>query len=105
MEQKTVNVKYTESKDYKIFHATGAFGGVSPIGDIIAHFYIDVLKPSETVQLVIEDGGNAKEKPQPSNFVRELQVAIAVRPDIAYVIGNWLIEKAKEAGFKIVQKS
>lgn len=95
-----INIKFTKAHDYKIIPATGAWGGVSPHGEVIFDFYVEKLESPETVQIRIEPGRPVEELGRQGEMqVREAQIGVILRPDIAHSIGRWLIEKAKEAGF------
>ena len=96
--------EYVKSKDYKIYHATGAWGGLSPRSEIYIDFFIEKAEPPEKSKLYVKDKEAIKEEkiPKEDKLIRELQACFILRPDIAYAIGEWLIKKAEEAG--IVEK-
>ncbi|PKN30747.1 MAG: hypothetical protein CVU64_02020 [Deltaproteobacteria bacterium HGW-Deltaproteobacteria-21] len=97
--QDEINVKYTKSPDYKIMAATGAFGGPTPQGEILCNFFIEFQEPPEHQVLTIGEGGEVKRemtKVGKAYFTRELQVGVLLRPDLARVIGKWLIESAEK---------
>lgn len=96
-----VEVTFTRAKDYRIVPANGAWGGISPQGEIIIDLYIESLENPKQLILEVEEGKPPKEvKRSKTIFVRESQVGIVLRPDIAYSIGQFLIDRARQAGFK-----
>jgi len=95
----TVNVKFRESKTFQMVAANGAWGGPTPQGDIICHFFIDGQALPESVQMEIDPVTRAmvtKSASGTNAIIREVQVAVMMRPDIAKAVGLWLIKKADE---------
>ena len=101
MAKEEIEVYYTKAEDYRMIPATGAWGGISPNGEVVFSFYVEQKAVPEKMTLqVTEEGKAAKEKSiGGDNFVREMQVGIVLRPDIAYSIGQFLIRHAKNAGY------
>jgi hypothetical protein len=98
-----IMIYFSKTKDYKILFATGAWGGVSPSGDIAFDLFIDKNDNPEYLKYQV-DTNKAKEVERgKQKFIRESQIGVILKPDVAYTIGNWLVSKAKEAG--IVEKS
>ena len=95
--EKDIKVIYTEAKDFRTVAATGAWCGVSPTGDIVAHFFVEHPVIPEEININITPDGKKTEnvvKESSINFIREQQVGVLMRPDIAKVIGEWLITNA-----------
>lgn len=86
--------------DYRLYSSTGVWGGINPQGLIICDFFLDQINHPKTVSFTVHDGTviQGEEDSSHITITRELQVGIVLKPDIAYLIGQWLIEKAKEAG-------
>ena len=96
-----VNVVFTKADDYKLVPVAGVFGGLSPQGDVIADFFVDKVELPDSVMLKVkEEAGQPEEvgRMGGKNITREMQVGIVLRPDVAYSIGAWLMEKARLAG-------
>ena len=95
---KLIEVNYDKSKDYRTVSAQGAYGGVTPAGDIIAHFFIEHEQVPDGVKLIVDEDGKRKgEKKITEELIltRELQIGVVMNPHIAQVIGNWLIKKSE----------
>jgi|WetSurMetagenome_2_1015567.scaffolds.fasta_scaffold905974_1 hypothetical protein len=93
-----VTVFYEKDKDYRLLPVTGAFGGPTPSGDILAEFFVERRTAPEKIVMEIS-GGTANEiSREGERHVRELVVGLLIRPDVAHSIGLWLIEKAKQFG-------
>lgn len=99
--KKTIKIKFEKSNDYKIIPATGAWGGLSPNNEVIFDLFVEKHVYPESIEIEIENDRKVGEKQKLEDiFIREAQIGVVLRPDIAYLIGEWLIGKAKDAGFK-----
>ncbi len=99
MGQSEVKISYEKSKDFKFIPATGAFGGPNPQGEIICNFFIEHREfPKESKMLINSETGKVEEQiaGDPGSMVRELQIGVIMKPDIARTIGKWLIGKADQ---------
>lgn len=101
MAKEEIAVYYTKAKDYRMIPATGAWGGISPNGEVVFNIYVEQKAvPEKMILQVTEEGKAGKEKKiGGDDYVREMQVGIVLRPDIAYSIGQFLIKHAKNAGY------
>lgn len=97
--KKEMKISFTKSRDYKLIPATGIWGGVSPNGEIIANFLVEELSLPDELTITIENSKSKMDEFTSNKIVRELQFGVVLRPDIAYACGDWLINKAKQAGF------
>jgi hypothetical protein len=95
-----IMIYFTKSKDYKIFAATGAWGGVSPNGEVTVDFFIEKKDPPKELTLILDKGETTEKGRLGEKIIREAQVGFVLRPDIAYSIGDWLMRTAEKAGFK-----
>lgn len=91
-----VKIIYRKAPDFRLFPATGAWGGPSVNGEIVINFYVDRAQEPESVTLLIDEkASTATEKPlPPAQNVREVLVGVVLRPDIALSVGQWLMDKA-----------
>jgi hypothetical protein len=94
-----VTLFYEKNEYYRLLPATGAFGGPTPNGDVIIEFFVERPTAPEKVILQLDPSGPKELKGETGKIVREIQVGILLRPDRAYSIGKWLMEKANQAGF------
>jgi hypothetical protein len=96
---KTIKVKYTQDKDYRLIPTQGLWGGPGPTGDIIADIYVERALPPTEVTLEI-DPPNAREvSREGESQVRHILMGLVMRPEVAHAMGEWLIAKARAAGF------
>jgi len=102
-EQAKVFFKYEQSDGYRIVHATGARGALTPNGDILFELFTEfALMPSEEIRRLNPNGTLGElECPQPRKqtveMFRQLQVGVVVSPGDAETIGKWLLKKVEEA--------
>lgn len=80
---------------------TGAWGGVTPQGQILCNFFFDTKENPESITLHVGKTGEAEESGRTGDqrLIREVVVGIVLRPDHAHGIGAWLQKNAIEAGF------
>ena len=99
--KRELKIVFTKAEGYRLVPVTGTWGGVSPSGEIIVECFVERSSFPEPIHLVLEEGQPVQEEVPPlSEYPRESQVGLVLRPDIAHSVGMWLIEKAKEAGFR-----
>lgn len=90
-----IKVFFRKASDYKIITANGAWGGVSPHGEVIMELCVERLDSPEYVELSVSDKGEVKETGRaPVHHIREALVGVVLRADIARSIGQWLIQQA-----------
>jgi hypothetical protein len=97
---KILDIKYNKSNEYGMFPATGSCGGPTPSGEIMCHFYVEYpTLPSALTVEINETTGEVKENVKiddVNKLTREIQATIVMRPDIAKMVGEWLIKNADE---------
>ena len=100
-----IKVEFKKAGDYRIIAATGAWGGVNPQGEITFDLFIEKLE-IQSVRIKAEPGRPPVEVAREGEIhVRESQIGVVVRPDIARSIGEWLIQKANEASAGVIRGS
>jgi len=98
--KKKVTIRYVRSADCRVVPVHGAWGSVTPQGDVAAELYVERMEPPEEVVLEVEEGGHAREvEKHGEHHVRDVQVGLLLKPAVAWALGQWLIQKAKQAGF------
>jgi hypothetical protein len=97
-----MKILFKRAADYRIIPVTGAWGGLNPQGEIIFDLFVEKLE-IESIQVRVEPDGSPVETAREGEVhVRESQIGVVVRPDIAKSIGEWLIQKANEATPRII---
>jgi len=99
-----VSFEYDIPEDYQIEFVNGVFGGISPRGDIICHFFLERSEiPKEERFRILEDGKigellERKPSDEPKKILRELKIGLVLSPQQAASIAQWLAEKAALVG-------
>jgi hypothetical protein len=97
-ENQAIKVNYRRAADYRVLPVTGAFGGSTPAGTVICHIYADLGPWPEATEIVVSADGTAQENySQSGSIERELFASLQMTPQVAMIIGNWLIERGKLA--------
>jgi hypothetical protein len=97
--KKQITVEFDRCDDYRMVPVTGAWATHTPTGDIVAELFVERRLPPREVTLEIE-GAQAREVDQQSGrLVREVTTGLVMRPEVAYALGQWLVAKARQAGF------
>lgn len=101
-----IKITFKKAADYRIIPVTGAWGGVSPQGEIIFDLFVEKLEVPESVKIKVEPGRPPVEMAREGQVhIRESQIGVVVRPDIARSLGEWLIQKANEAASGVIGES
>jgi hypothetical protein len=93
-----VKFSFAEDSDYKLHPATGAWGGPTPNGEIAIHFFVELQAFPDEVEMFMDKNGNQSEgdrKYSGTEFVRRLQTGVVLRPDVALIVGEWIVNNAK----------
>jgi hypothetical protein len=97
-----VRVRAKRDEGHRIISASGVWGGVTPQGMIYFDMFLEKPEtPAETLITIDEKTGQRMEQPvlaEEPCLERLLLMGIMVRPEVARSIGQWLIDKADEAG-------
>lgn len=90
---------FETSKDHKTFACNGAWGGLTPRGDILIDFFIEKQALPESVKNRVESDGTLgpviEFKPQ-KRIVRELQVGVLVTVEEARNLVKFLNDRIKQ---------
>ena len=98
---KKIAFHYIKSNQFRVVHVDGALGGITPTGDIFVSLYSQRGPiPQKTVQEVNESGevGDEimEERVSRDGLVREIEIGISVRPEVAKNLINWPQKKVEE---------
>lgn len=96
----TVKFIYSKPEDYKLHYINGAYGGLTPRGDLICNFFFEYKELPEEEEHIIE-GDQLKLKPEgintvPREVLREMKTGVIMTPDQAEKLASWLTEKVAE---------
>jgi hypothetical protein len=101
-----IRITFRKAPGYRIIPITGAWGGVNPEGEIVFDLFVEKLEVPESIQIKVEPGRPPVEISREGQIhVRESQIGVVVRPDIARSLGEWLIQKANEGASGVAEGS
>lgn len=97
-DQHEVKFKYVKSNFFRVIHADGAWGGVSPRGNIHVSFYNERAALPDSSKLVVSDEGvviTPEKFHASSRVVRELECDVVFDFATAKSLQAWLNDKVK----------
>lgn len=92
-------VEYKESPDYRVIPANGAWGGLTPRGQVMMALYVEHANTPRSVTHDVQEGKLGPEisrETSSGTFIRQLQVGIMMDPDTAESVAKWLLGKVEE---------
>ncbi|MCK4598963.1 hypothetical protein KAU37_03965 [Candidatus Bipolaricaulota bacterium] len=95
----TAEILFVRNPEYRVYPATGAWGGLSANKEVNVDFYIEARQNPDKLLLDFEDGKQVGERrePDPQPFLREMLFRVVMRPDIARSVGEFLVSLADKA--------
>ena len=89
-------IKYIFQNDYNPIYINGAYGGVTPSGEIVANFYFE-RHPLPNSETWTQNTPELDPKDLTASAVRVVESGIIISPLTAKVLAEWLLEKVKLA--------
>ena len=100
MGDKTVRMKYVFKEDYNPAYITGAYGGISPAGELVANFYMERMPIPNSVTYALSESGNLGEvvsvDPEDFVMVRYVQSGVIMNKAAAVFIRDWLNDQIRK---------
>jgi hypothetical protein len=97
-ERKTIKIDYIKSSQFRVVHADGVFGGITPRGNI--HLDIWSERPPIPQQVVHEIAENAlgdesvgERRIRDADMIREVEIGIVMDLSLAKATVGWLQAK------------
>ena len=96
-----ITAEFVRSNFYRVIHADGAFGGISPSGNIRMIIYSEAQRTPNLITYDISPTSGLTEagrSPEaiPRTIVRELEVDIVMRLQVARALRDWLDDKIRD---------
>ena len=93
-----ITFNFTKSALFRVIHANGAFGGVSPAGEISISFYSERFAIPVQITHEIEGNQIGKEVSRKGGTAieRELECQVMMDVNTAVIVRDWLTDKIKE---------
>lgn len=96
----TLKFTYFKSSQFRVIKADGVWGGLSPRGELIMTIFNERPAIPSSEEYAVTEEGNLGQRilsnTDAEGIVREVEVAISLRPEIALVIAHWLLSKVAQ---------
>jgi hypothetical protein len=99
-DKRTIPFHYIKSNYFRVIHADGAVGGITPNGGVFFSIWSQRSPiPKLIVHEISDDGalGEAQQRETKDGLVREVEVGIAMSMDTAKQLTEWLTKKIELA--------
>lgn len=95
-EESQLKIKYIFRDDYNPVYANGAYGGVTPSGEIVANFYFE-RHPLPKAEIIKIDSTKFEPEDLNNSAVRIIETGLIMSPGTAKVLAEWLLEQVETA--------
>lgn len=114
-DSKEVQFIYNKKEDYEPIYVNGVYGGVTPRGDLLCHFFYEYVDVPEKEILELDEKGQIKpdtlkkiQKNDDSDNVktvkRDIRVGIIIPAHQIQSISAWMLDKLKASSITIEEK-
>lgn len=94
-----VKFTYSKSSYFRVIKVDGAWGGISPSGDIVMSTYNERAPIPDVQEFNITAEGKLNlvtQETTSQGIMREVEVAMSMRPEAALAMANWLLDKVRQ---------
>ncbi len=92
----SIKIRYIFRNDYNPVYANGAYGGITPSGEIVANFYFE-RHPLPKSEILRPDGHNYEPSDLANSSVRFIDTGVIMSPETARNLAKWLEKQADMA--------
>jgi hypothetical protein len=98
-ELSSISYRYIKSNYFRVIHADGIWGGLTPALKVQMAFFSERSAIPEVLTMAVEDDKIGKEIDRVSKggIVREVETSVVMDLDVARSFVNWLNEKITQA--------
>lgn len=96
---KDIQIHYIKTSSYRTYHVDGAYGGLTPNGNIYCEFFVERNVTPQSITYGIDKTGRLgklKKKTGKKGLVREIECGISISIRTAFALKNWLEDKIKD---------
>jgi hypothetical protein len=97
--KKKLTFRYEQSPNYRSIYSNGAFGGITPPGEIRFDLFFEYSKtPEEITHSLTPDGlgPEIQRKPGSAPVTREVLMGVVMSKDGAKNLAHWLLQKVQD---------
>lgn len=96
---KDIQIHYIKTPSYRTYHVDGAYGGLTPNGNIYCEFFVERNVTPQSITYGIDKTGHLgkpKKRTGKQGFVREIECGISINIQTASALKDWLEEKIED---------
>lgn len=107
-EERLVVLEYIKSAHFRVIHADGVIGGITPQGNVHFALFSDrPAIPKMQVHRLKEDGSLGEMMPDRTvvrpGIIREMDVDVVMRPDAAKSLADWILNNLDQLNKLLAQ--
>ena len=97
--KKAIQIAYRQSPTYRNLYVSGAYGGLTPTGEIFMGIYSQRLHFPQASSVEVDPSGNSKEVDfvTDQGLVRDMEVGLMMDIGTAKAVHDWLHAKLEDA--------
>jgi hypothetical protein len=94
----TIRFDYVKSNYYRVVHADGISGGITPNGDISMSLWSEVSSFPDSIEYSFgtENEESILSITQQDSFIREVEASFIINPETAKIMIEWLKSQINE---------
>lgn len=112
---KRVKFSYDKPEDYKPLYVNGAYGGMTPKGELMVHFFMEYADIPLEDDIPLDDKGRrineetvrTIRKDVPSNTLalkREIRAGVIIPPQQIKNIATWMTDHLEKSGILVTEE-
>ena len=102
-----VQFRYKISRNYTVYSIAGGHGGLNSQGDVIVNLFSERGPIPRRQTFEVDANGKLKHPPieveSETAIIRDVMFALAMEPETARSVGQWLIERANEHNERVIK--
>lgn len=102
-ESRTLRFTYKRGLQYRVIKTDGIWGNMTPRGDIIMSVFVERPAVPDFEEYKLDEIGPgtfdlkaSRSQTETDGLIREIEVALALRPEVALSVGKWLLKRVKD---------
>lgn len=95
---KEIGFRFERDPEYRIVIANGAWGGITPRGELMFDLFFEHLEMPEEIYYMTTPEGLGPESrrvPDPLLIIREALVGVVMTPENAESLAHWILEHVR----------
>ena len=102
-----VTFRYKISPNYAVYSIAGAHGGLNSQGDVVVNLFSERAPIPRRQTFRVNSSGKLDQPPldveSETAIIRDVMFALAMEPETARSVGQWLIDRANEHNERVIK--